>query len=327
MESASRQAFPRHGDLLHQQTVTGIPVGLGAAQKARFAALDARLPPAAGPPEGERLDAFTPQGRPVSAILQRLTHPPGSFDLLWSAAEVWQLFPFIGDTGTDGMDALLRAAYERLGTETPGPDSSCTVNWPSHDAEAIRAFLDHGFVPISTLAVRAAPAPPSPSTGLTVRRAEPADFDDVLELAVSTFDYTGLVGSPKRANTAELLAPQLRRKLTEGYPIWLAEQHGTAAGMADCGWIDSAPGSSTAELLPPGRWGYVNNAVTSPQLRGGGVGQALMSLVHNEFHREGAVGTYLYYNPPNPLSSVFWHRQGYRPLWTLWEIRPASALR
>jgi hypothetical protein len=26
-----------------------------------------------------------------------------------------------------------------------------------------------------------------------------------------------------------------------------------------------------------------------------------MSLVHNEFHREGAVGTYLYYNPPNPL--------------------------
>jgi hypothetical protein len=57
------------------------------------------------------------------------------------------------------------------------------------------------------------------------------------------------------------------------------------------------------------------------------VGQALMSLVHNEFHREGAVGTYLYYNPPNPLSSVFWHRQGYRPLWTLLEIRPASALR
>jgi GNAT superfamily N-acetyltransferase len=307
--------------------MTRIPDGLAAAQKARFAALNGWLPSAAGPPEGERLDAITPQGRAVSAILQRLTHPPGSFDLLWSAADVWQLFPFIGDTGTAGMDALLRAACDRLGTETPGPDSSCTVNWPSHDAEAIRAFLDHGFVPISTLAVRTAPPPPPPSTGITARRAEPTDFDDILELAVSTFDYTGLVGSPKRTNTAELLGPQLHLKLAEGDPIWLAEQDGTAAGMAECGWIDSTPGSHAAELLPHGRWGYVNNAVTSPRLRGSGVGQALMSLVHNEFHREGAVGTYLYYNPPNPLSSVFWHRQGYRPLWTIWEIRPASALR
>jgi hypothetical protein len=41
----------------------------------------------------------------------------------------------------------------------------------------------------------------------------------------------------------------------------------------------------------------------------------------------GTRGTYLYYNPPNPISSVFWPRQGYRPLWTLWEVRPATALR
>jgi hypothetical protein len=51
------------------------------------------------------------------------------------------------------------------------------------------------------------------------------------------------------------------------------------------------------ELAEPGRRGH--------QARGYGLGQALMSLVHNEFHREGAVGTYLYYNPPNPLSPVF----------------------
>jgi len=52
-----------------------------------------------------------------------------------------------------------------------------------------------------------------------------------------------------------------------------------------------------------------------------------MAHVHQEFHAAGATGTYLYYNPTNPLSSVFWHRQGYRPLWTTWEIHPASALR
>jgi hypothetical protein len=52
-----------------------------------------------------------------------------------------------------------------------------------------------------------------------------------------------------------------------------------------------------------------------------------MSVVHNEFHREGTAGTFLYYNPPSPLASIFWPRQGYRPLWTSWELRPASALR
>jgi len=52
-----------------------------------------------------------------------------------------------------------------------------------------------------------------------------------------------------------------------------------------------------------------------------------MALVHRELHRAGVTGTYLYYNPPNPLSSVFWPRQGYRPLWTIWETRPGWALR
>jgi GNAT superfamily N-acetyltransferase len=275
----------------------------------------------------EHLDARTAQGVPVSGVLRRLRHAEDAIDLLWSAAEVWQLFPQIGDTGTDGMDALLRAWRGRLDGEEPGPDSACTVNWPSHDAQAIRAFLDHGFVPISTLAVRMPEPVPGPAPDVIVRRAEPADFDDVLALAVATFDYTGLVGSKQRGNTAEVLTPSLRRKLDEGGPIWVAERDGTAAGLAECGWIDSTPGSWAAELLSHGRWGYVNNVATAPDARGNGVGQALMSVVHNEFHREGAVGTYLYYNPPNPLSSVFWHRQGYRPLWTMWEIRPASALR
>jgi GNAT superfamily N-acetyltransferase len=295
-------------------------------QKARFTTVDAMLPVAADPPDGEQLDA-TARGRRVSGVLQRHAHAPDSPDLLWSAADVWQLFPFIGDTGTAGMDALLRAWRDRLDAENPGADSSCMVNWPSHDAEAVRAFLDHGFVPISTLAVRTAPPALAAPPGVTVRRAALADFEDALALLVSTFDYLGLVASPRRANTPDLLAPQLRRRLDQGDPVWLAEQAGEVVGVAECGWIDSSPGSWAAELLPFGRWGYVNNVAISLHVRGRGVGRALMSLAHNEFHRDGTTRTYLYYNPPNPLASVFWHRQGYRPLWTMWEIRPASALR
>jgi GNAT superfamily N-acetyltransferase len=279
----------------------------------------------------ERLNATTADGRAVTAELGRQVAEANAAELLWMARDTWQLFPETDELGTAGMDALLAAWCERMGTEAPGPDSACVVNWPSRDAHAVRALLDHGFVPLSCLAARTAPPSAAPDvtdvTGTVLRRAVPADFDAALALVATTFDYTGLVAAPKRANTAELLAPQLRRRLDGDGPVWVAERGGVLAGIAECGWTESTPGSWAAEVLPHGRWGYVNNVVTAPALRGGGIGQTLMSLVHRHFHGEGAVGTYLYYNPPSPLASVFWPRQGYRPLWTSWEVRPASALR
>jgi GNAT superfamily N-acetyltransferase len=76
-----------------------------------------------------------------------------------------------------------------------------------------------------------------------------------------------------------------------------------------------------------GRWGYVNTVSVLPNARGNGIGRQLMSVAHHDLARHRAIGSYLYYNPANPLSSVFWPRQGYRPLWTIWEIRPSGALR
>jgi hypothetical protein len=64
-----------------------------------------------------------------------------------------------------------------------------------------------------------------------------------------------------------------------------------------------------------------------PGARGSGLGQQLMAVAHHDLARQRTIGRSLYYNPANPLSSVFWPRQSYRPLWTIWEIRPANALR
>ncbi|MEU7785046.1 MULTISPECIES: GNAT family N-acetyltransferase [unclassified Amycolatopsis] len=298
-----------------------------AAHQARFAAVDALLPPAAPPAEGERLDAATAAGTQVTGVLQRQRFGPGDVPMLWSAADTWQLFPYFGDTGTEGVDVLLRALRGRLDAEATGDDSACVVLWPSRDAEAIRAFLDHGLVPLSAVAVRTAP-PGAADPAVTVRRAGPADHAAAVALAEATFDYTGLVAAPRRANTADLLGPGLRAALDEDEPpVWLAEENGGIRALAHCAWVDSTPGSEAGELLPTGRWGYVNNVVTAPGERGSGFGRALMAHVHRELHRGGATRTYLYYNPTNPLASVFWHRQGYRPLWTSWEVRPASALR
>lgn len=299
-----------------------------AAQRARFAAADPLVPAPPGIPDGELLTAATASGEQVAGVLQTKTHAPGTLDLLWSAKRVWQLFPFPGETGAEGVDALLRAWRHRMDAESPGPDSACTVTWPSRDAPAIGAFLRHGMVPISVLAIRTTPPPPEvPPDDVTVRLARPEDFEEVLGLTKETFGYTALVTCRGRPNAAELMTPQLRRNLAAGAPIWLAESGGVATSVADCGWIESAPGSWAAELLPPGRWGYVNNVATRPGARGNGIGRALMATVHRDFAGHGARGTYLYYNPTNPLSSVFWPRQGYRPLWTFWEVQPASALR
>ncbi len=300
------------------------------AHRARFAAVDRLLPEAApAPVAGERVDAATAAGVGVTGVVQRQLHGPDDIPLLWSAADVRQLFPFIGNTGTEGMDVLLRAWRTWMDAESPGEDSSCVVNWPSRDAAAIRAFLDHGLVPMSALAVRTGCHPGATADdGVAVRRARTEDFEEVLAMAVSTHDYIGQVATRQRSNAAELLAPALERALGKDTPLlWLAEREGVTVAFAHAAWITSSPGSAEAELLPHGRWGYVNNVITVPGLRGNGLGRTLMSVVHKEFSADGADGTYLYYNPTNPLSSVFWHRQGYRPLWTSWEVHPASALR
>jgi len=49
--------------------------------------------------------------------------------------------------------------------------------------------------------------------------------------------------------------------------------------------------------------------------------------VHDELSARGIDVTLLHYSQMNPLSAPFWHRMGYRPLWTTWEARPAAALR
>jgi len=307
-----------------------------AAQAARFGALDPLLPRAGSIPHGRVLTAVLPDGRRVAGVLLTASYPPGSLPSLWSARDVRELVPLVGAAGGCGLDALLHAwreLQERDGV--PPADSAAVVTWPSRDVEATRVLLDHGFVPLSVLAVRCPGTPPPPASGqrgngpptARIRRATPRDLDTVHELAMFELQYSALVGSATlRDDAAELKRGSLRARLLRQDPVWLAELDGVAVALAECSWTEPDP-ESWAVRLPPGRWGYVNCVSVRPEVRGTGVGRQLMDRVHDEFHREGSVGTYLYYNPPNPLSSVFWPRQGYRPLWTIWEVRPAGALR
>lgn len=300
-----------------------------AAQSTRFERLDPMLPPAAPPPEGNVLTAALPDGERVAGVLVRGRYEAGSAPTLWSAMELWELHPLLGASGGAGMETLLREWRGLLDRLSPGTDSACAVTWPSRDAEAVKALLAHGFVPLSTLAVRRGPWPDDPPrSDLTVRLATTRDLDVALELEMGELAYSAMVGAAiDRPDAPTLKRAALTRRLEQGDPMWLAEQGGVPVGLAHCRLLDVTPGSASATRLPAGRWGYVNCVSVRAEVRGTGVGRGLMAVAHSELTLRGATGTFLYYNPPNPLASVFWARQGYRPLWTIWEVRPADALR
>ncbi|HWE89514.1 MAG TPA: GNAT family N-acetyltransferase [Pseudonocardiaceae bacterium] len=323
---------------------------LRQAQATRLAALDPLLPPQWPAPAGEVLTAALPTGRRVAGVLTRTDNALGTLASLWSAQLVWELHPLVGADPRLGMDALLRAWRARLDRVGPnaaaaggaaGPaDSAGVVAWPSRDAEAARALLDHGFVPLSVLAVRTAEneddtiagaegaAARPAEAGAVVRRARPGDLDAAVRLAMAELSYSALVGGTIiRPDAAELKREAIGYRLHRDDPVWLAERDGLPAGLAECWLIDVPPEAGPGFLVPAGRWGYVNTVAVTPAVRGEGVGRAMLAVAHRAFRRAGVRGSYLYYNPANPLSSVFWPRQGYRPLWTIWEVRPVTAIR
>ena len=68
-------------------------------------------------------------------------------------------------------------------------------------------------------------------------------------------------------------------------------------------------------------------AFVAPSVRGTGVGGQLVDEYHAAADAAGVGLTLLHYELLNPRSGPFWSQQGYRPLWTCLEARPARQLR
>lgn len=302
-----------------------------AAQAERFAGLDRALPDLLPPEEGDVITAALPDGRRVAGVVIMSTAAEGTPHSLWSARQTWELFPLVGDTGWAGMEALLRAFrrwLDRLGADLIGADTACIVSWPSRDIEATRAFLDHGLQPLTVIAVRPVTADKPPPLTIDVRKAGPADLDVVTQLAMAELTYSAMVGAAiVRPDAVDIRRAILASRLEYGDDVWLAERDGVVVAMAEATVLPVNSMLKISRQLLAGRWGYVNSLAVLPGARRSGIGQQLMALVHSKLADRGVHGHHLHYNPPNPLSSVFWPRQGYRPLWTQWEVRPADGLR
>jgi GNAT superfamily N-acetyltransferase len=190
-----------------------------------------------------------------------------------------------------------------------------------------KVFLAHGLCPDSVIAVRPAgradPAAPAPA-GIRIRRATAADLTAVVAFYLEQIRFGArLSGMTERPSTARLAREVYAAALAADEPwVWVADRDGELVGLvsvavgAHADWI--APQVAATPVA------YVDCMSVAAGHRGGGVATALVRKLHVAVDRAGVAATLLHYGALNPLSVPFWHRSGYRPLATRWELTPAG---
>ena len=302
----------------------------------RWQAIDPLLPAIAGwtPGCGAELAVNGPDGGLVAAgSCIHWTAEPGSLDLIEGPPQRFLLRPYL--TGSDvltALDTLLSRWRDHLVAvpEAAAGDTAAVIGWPSRDVAGVRALVAHGLTPFGVIAARSARRAPAVVAdcppGVRIRRATPADLDLVVAMTMEVlrFDaYFGGVLEPPDA--ARGLRAQVAGQLEHDPWTWLAERDGNPVGML------TAERPQTAAWIAPRTSGspvaYLLALFVAPAERGAGVGAALSGQLHRSAEAAGISVILLEYAQFNPLSVPFWGRQGYRPLWSTWEVRPARLLR
>ena len=316
-----------------------IPEETLAATDLRWRALDQLLPsPSRGPAGcGTDIVALAPDGRPAAvAVCEHSEGAPGSMELTWSAARAFRLTAVIADAdAARSLDIVLSRWREHLDRVpgADGPDTSAVVIWPSRDVTGVAALLRHGLAPLAVVAVRDMRRPRQPQfrtaragSQVRIRRAGPADVDQVTRLGLATIRFDAHFGAVTvRADTEQALRAEAATALAAPEPwVWLAERDGSPAGLA---WAERPEAASwIAPMTSASPVAYLYLAGVATGDRGAGVGTALVGRAHHEIEAAGVAATLLHFALPNPLSAPFWALHGYRPLWTAWEARPAGTL-
>ena len=259
---------------------------------------------------------------------------PGSLDLIEGAALRFRLTPYI--TGLDALaslEELLSRWRDHLAAvpEATGEDTAAVITWPSRDVTGVRALVAHGLVPLGVIAARPASRRPAMVADcppdVRIRRAGPADLDVVVRMGMEVVRFDAHFGGViERPGAAEALRAEVASLLDEHEPwAWLAERDGDPVGLLVAerpeiaGWI--GPRTCRSPVA------YLLVLFVAPAERGAGVGAALTEHLHRAAAAARVSVILLQYEQVNPLAVPFWGHQGYRPLWTTWEARPARMLR
>jgi GNAT superfamily N-acetyltransferase len=307
-----------------------------AAVARRWQTIDPLLPDPGEPAATCGADlTVTSAGREVVAVgsCRHVTVRPGSLELAWSAASQFVLTPWVAgpDVGAALGQLLARwSAHVASQQDAADTDSAAVIRWPSRDIDGVRALLEHGLRPLTAIAARPrgrrVTAPAAEPDEPRIRAAGPGDLDAVARLLMEMMHYDAHFGAVQvRPDTARVLRESAARTLAAAAPwTWLAERDGVAVGVVQAEPPTAASWIAAAVRQQP--VAYLGQMSVLPGRRGAGVGTALVEHLHREVDAIGAAVTLLHHAELNPLSAPFWHRMGYRPLWTFWETRPAASL-
>jgi GNAT superfamily N-acetyltransferase len=313
--------------------------GLTAEVASRWQVIDPLLPTPSGSERncGAQLLVTGPGGRlEADGRCEHWHGAAGSLDLTWGAAHQFRLTARVaGPDPASSLDRLLTRWRDHLSSVpgTDGADTAAVVTWPSRDTSGVQALLRHGFAPLEVIAARRRGERPTERSwdvgdqAVELRRAGPADIDAVVSLGLEVIRFDAEVSSVTvRPDTAAGLRADCAGLLSGSRPLaWLAERDGSPVGIM----IAEPPAVATwiAPLAAAAPVAYLLLAGVQPGERARGVGAALAARLHDDIAAAGVRLTLLHYAQINPLSAPFWSQQGYRPLWTVWEARPASTVR
>lgn len=265
------------------------------------------------------------------------TGEPGSLDLVWGAQRRFRLIPEIAGPDAAGALGQLMDQWREHLAKVPDADAADTaaiVNWPSRDIDGIRPLLARGLSPTDVVTARLTAAaeerPQDESVAgqavVSLRQAGPADVGVVARFGREEvrFDahFGGVIDRPNTEDSFRRYAAEL---LAGPDPwVWLAERDGSVVGAL----IAEHPREATwiAPLTTLSPVAYLLSMFVVPAHRGAGIGAMLTRQFHREVRSAGIPVALLHYAVLNPLSVPFWSRQGYRPLWTTLEARPALSL-
>lgn len=305
----------------------------------RWRSIDPLLPAPDDLPEGcsPPFVVSGSHGRPEAlAVCRHQRVPDESLNQTWGALHRFQLTPRVKGTDTRlALDGLLAQWRDHLATipDARDGDSAAIVTWPTRDITGVLALQRHGLVPMAVVAARPAGRstpgahPDADRRRLVIRDAGPEDIATVAELEMGVVKYdANFGGSVPRPATATLLRADVRTRLSRTPTwTWLAERDGRAVSLITVQPPNDAPW--LRPLTSEDRAAYLQTGFVVPAERGTGTGEQLVRHVHQRLDQSRIDLTLLHYAQVNPLSGPFWSRLGYRPLWTIWEARPATTLR
>jgi predicted N-acetyltransferase YhbS len=300
-----------------------------AAHATRLAGLDPLLPTTHPLPDPQPGDTLL---RVAGAVgLARCERPdPDSPEATWGSAEQHILRPRVaGPDPVPGMTALLAVWRDEVAKRaTPGEaDSEAALTWPSRDVAMTQLFLSYGLAPLVVVAARPVGRPsPDGGAGVAVRPLAKPDLDAAVALNLEEARWDARFGTvTERPSTPGTLRREYEDALAADHSwTWVAEVAGEVVGVLRlqppdrAGWV--------APTVRPAPAAYLACLSVTAAHRGAGVGSALVGTAHTALDAAGVAVTLLHYTGLNPLSGPFWHRYGYRPLWTMWQMQPASRL-